>query len=89
MSKHALLMLACCLVPMALVGVVLASGVSLGGILPFALMLLCPLMHVLMMRGMGHDHAGHREATPSEGSSAPACHGDSRSVIAEPTGSRR
>ena len=89
MNKHALLMLACCLVPLAILGVVLTSGVNLGGYLPFAIMLLCPLMHILMMRGMGHDHAGHREETPGAGNSTPACHGDARPVIAEPTGSRR
>jgi len=89
MNKHALLMLACCLIPLALVGVVLASGVSLGGILPFAVMLLCPLMHVLMMRGMGHDHAGHHPEASSGGNSTPTCHGDGQPAIAEPTGSRR
>ena len=29
------------------------------GVLPFAFVLLCPLMHLLMMRGMHGGHNGH------------------------------
>ncbi|HEU5102400.1 MAG TPA: DUF2933 domain-containing protein [Roseiflexaceae bacterium] len=29
------------------------------GLLPFAFVLLCPLMHLLMMRGMHGGHSGH------------------------------
>ena len=49
----------------AAVAVVLAVlGVPLGALLPFAFVLVCPLMMVLMMRGMsgmhgGEDHTGH------------------------------
>lgn len=85
MNKHALLMLVCCLVPLAIVGVVLASGASLGGLLPFAIMLLCPLMHILLMRGMGHNHAGHQQAPLSQDSPASSCHDSGRSAPAEPT----
>lgn len=59
MGKHLLLMLICCLVPLALILAVSVFGVSLGGLsglLPYALVLLCPLMMIFMMRGMGHDH---------------------------------
>ena len=74
MSKHALLMLACCLVPLALVGAVYAFGISLGNILPFAMLLLCPLLHILMMRGMGHDHARQAESTARSASTEHADH---------------
>jgi hypothetical protein len=35
----------------------LLSGASLVALLPWALVLLCPLMMLLMMRGMGHGGA--------------------------------
>ncbi len=87
MNKHALLMLACCLVPLALFGAVYASQINLGSLLPFAIVLLCPLMHILMMRGMGHDHSAHQGESPS--GSTPLCHSNDRSAPAEPTASRR
>src|SRR5574341_2293629 len=66
--KHALLMLACCLIPIALILAVSVSGFSLGSLtplLPYALALMCPLMMLFMMRGMGHEHgaAGDRKST--------------------------
>lgn len=54
MSKHALLMLACCLIPLALIVALPATGLDLGSAAPL-LMLLCPLMHILMMVAIGHD----------------------------------
>lgn len=44
--------------------VLIAVGAPLASLLPFALVLACPLMMILMMRGMsgmrqGEDHAGH------------------------------
>jgi hypothetical protein len=45
----------------ALVPGLLVAGTSLQAVLPFLLLLACPLMMVLMMRGMGGhgDHPGH------------------------------
>ncbi len=70
--KHALLMLACCLIPIALILAVSVFGFSLGSLtplLPFALALMCPLMMIFMMRGMGHehgaDHTHHHSEAPS------------------------
>ena len=71
MSKHALLMVACCLIPLALIGAAYGLGLTLDGILPIAMVLLCPILHLVMMRGMGHDHSGHAHdqatSTPSDG----------------------
>ncbi len=79
MGKHMLLMLICCLVPIALIVAVSVLGLSFGplsALLPYALVLLCPLMMIFMMRGMtqeqGVDHAqrhrgdlGHVDAPSS------------------------
>jgi peptidoglycan/LPS O-acetylase OafA/YrhL len=43
------------------VGIVIGllfAGSSLGAPLPWAIVLLCPVMMLLMMRGMGHHGAG-------------------------------
>lgn len=66
-TRHLLIMLACCLIPIALILAVSVFGFSLGSLtplLPYALILLCPLMMFFMMRGMGHDqgHLGEQSA---------------------------
>ncbi len=58
-NKHLLLMLACCLIPLALILAIGVFGISLGSLtplLPYALILLCPLSMFFMMRSMGHEH---------------------------------
>jgi DUF2933 family protein len=68
MNKHMLIMLACCLIPIALIVAVSVFGFSLGSLtplLPYALALMCPLMMIFMMRGMGHEHgADHAHHHP-------------------------
>jgi hypothetical protein len=71
MGKHMLLMLICCLVPLLLIGAVGTFGLSLGplqGLVPFAAALMCPLMMIVMMRGMmqgqGGDHSHHHVDAP-------------------------
>jgi hypothetical protein len=54
---HMWLMLLCCIVPIALFAAVAAFGIPFSGVLSFAVFLLCPLMMVFMMRGMGHGSA--------------------------------
>ena len=61
MSKHMLFMVLCCLIPLAILGVLWVIGVS-GGYLIFGVILLCPLLHIFMMRGMhkgNGDGGGH------------------------------
>ena len=71
MGKHMLLMLICCLVPIVLIGAVSLLGLSLGPLqplLPYAIALMCPLMMIVMMRGMmqgeNHDHSQHQVNPP-------------------------
>jgi type III secretory pathway component EscV len=42
----------------AVVGILLITGVPLASLLPLALLLVCPLMMLVMMRGMGRDAHG-------------------------------
>lgn len=50
--KHTLLMLGCCLAPLGLVLLLQQNGNT--GAAGYLLLLLCPLMHLFMMRGMRH-----------------------------------
>lgn len=58
-KKHTLIMLACCLVPIAGFILVSAFNIPLKSVFYFAMILLCPLSHLLMMKYMGHGE-GHR-----------------------------
>lgn len=71
MGKHMLLMLICCLVPIGLILAVSVLGLSLGPLqplVPYAIALMCPLMMIVMMRGMMQgdhdDHSHHRVDAP-------------------------
>jgi len=51
-KKHGLLMLLCCIFPILLIGFLPRLGINLGPftkLAPFAVFLLCPLMHIGMM----------------------------------------
>ncbi len=51
-KKHGLLMLLCCLIPVLLIAFLPRLGINLGPfsrLAPFAVFLLCPLMHLGMM----------------------------------------
>ncbi len=77
-SRHALLMILCCAITLALIAAVALFRIDLGIYGYLALLLLCPLMHILMMRGMhghGDDHACHtdkKEELPAASSQAKA-----------------
>lgn len=79
MGKHMLLMLICCLVPIALIVAVSVLGLSLGPLQPFVPLvaaLMCPLMMIVMMRGMmqgqqpSEPHAHHTQVSQT-GDKAP------------------
>ncbi|MCX7746562.1 MAG: DUF2933 domain-containing protein [Clostridia bacterium] len=66
---HRLIMLLCCVIPMIMLGVLYLTktqGGQLGSILSFALVLLCPLSHLLLMPLiMGKRHENTEKNKPS------------------------
>ena len=47
----------------AFAAILIAFGAPLASLLPFAIVLACPLMMVVMMRGMGGMHGGGEDHT--------------------------
>lgn len=71
--SHWLLMLLCCLIPLVGIAAIVVFRIPASSVLYVALVLACPLMHLVMMRSMGQDHANpsrhaghHLSATQAE-----------------------
>ncbi len=67
-KQHMWLMLLCCLIPIGALGAIFLFNVPISSALFVGLLLLCPLLHVFMMKGMMGGH-GHGEETSPEISS--------------------
>ncbi|MBW1773922.1 MAG: DUF2933 domain-containing protein [Deltaproteobacteria bacterium] len=59
-------MILCCAIPLGLIMILSVSG-RLGSWGYYAMILLCPLMHVFMMRGHASSHDDERKLLPSPG----------------------
>ncbi len=66
-SRHLLIMLACCLIPLVGLAAITLFNIPANNVLTFGLVLLCPLGHLLLMKymmpGHGHAHAEHELET--------------------------
>lgn len=74
-KKHLLIMLAGCLLPLAAVVALSVFKVPIGTVTTFGLFLLCPLSHLLLMKGMSHraEKAAATSETDSERTKS-SCH---------------
>ncbi|MGE5619195.1 MAG: DUF2933 domain-containing protein [Sphingomonadaceae bacterium] len=51
-NRHMMIMLLCCLIPMVAVFAVTILNIPLSSLATYALVALCPLLHIFMMKGM-------------------------------------
>ncbi len=65
-NSHLLIMLACCAVPMVGLVLVRQLGIPLDSLATWALVLMCPLLHLFMMRGMRHGSHGSTSCHKSQ-----------------------
>jgi len=72
-NRHMLLMILCCLIPVAALGAIFVLKIPVPQVLTYGLILLCPLSHVLMMGLMGRQkHGQESDATIRPGAETSA-----------------
>lgn len=59
MKKHFLIMLVCCLLPVVGIAAVVLFNIPLSSVIWFALILICPISMMLMMKFMMDDKQDH------------------------------
>jgi hypothetical protein len=58
-KKHVLIMLACCLIPLVALAAIFVFKIPVTSVVYVGILLLCPALHLLMMRNMLGHHADH------------------------------
>jgi len=67
-NRHTLLMILCCLIPLAAMGAIFVLKIPAPQVLTYGLILICPLSMLLMMGLMGrHQHGQAPDATVRPG----------------------
>ncbi len=87
-NMHLLIMVLCCVIPAAILTAIFILGIPASSVLFYGLILLCPLVHLLMMRGMmsggGHSHS-HELPTRATAEMAAAESGETVKALPEKT----
>lgn len=77
-KSHMLIMILCCLIPLVGLAAIYIFKLPVNTVIFAALILLCPLSHILMMKFMVHDH---NPGSPKAGT--PSCHSETAEVVAK------
>lgn len=77
-KSHMLIMILCCLIPIMGLAAIYIFKLPMNTVLFGAIILLCPLLHILMMKFMVQDH---NHGSPKAGT--PSCHSETAEVIAK------
>lgn len=59
-KRHLWIMLLCCLLPILALTAIFLFKIPVNTVFYFGMLLLCPLMHLFMMRQRGHHHGNEQ-----------------------------